>query len=259
MPNKLFPLFAYLNHWLKKEDGHSLQSPFVYSIYSNLVSFLKEENKGNNEIESFRRSLLDSDEVIEVLDLGAGSKKVNTFKRKVALITKYSTSSPKFAKLYQYFCSLTKAKHVIELGTCMGISSRYLAEVTHGKVFTFEGSKEIQDVAKRNADTKNIEFILGEIQQSLPEILKGLPQVDFALVDANHTYEGTMTSFHLLLEKISPQSIVAIGDIYWSKEMAKAWKEIKANPKVKLSLDFYECGILFFEAPGGKTDYVLSI
>lgn len=259
MFKKLYPVFAFISHWLKREEGHSLQSPFVFNFYQGLKKHLLTQNDLVQEIESYRKKLLDSDQIIEVYDLGAGSKKVNTLYRKVADITKYSTSSKKFALLYQFFCLQTPANTVLELGTCMGITSRYMSLATKGKVYTFEGSENIQSVAIPENGYKNIEFILGNINKELPTLLEKISVVDFALIDASHTYEDTIQYFELLLEKVTSTSIIAIGDIYWSKEMNKAWQEIKSHQAVKLSFDFYECGIVFFECPIEKTNYLLAI
>ncbi|MEN2282306.1 class I SAM-dependent methyltransferase [Algoriphagus sp. SE2] len=259
MLKKLFPLFAYFKYWLKKEDSYSLQSPFVFNIYQGLKDYIKLTDSSFQEIEVYRRKLLDSDKEIEVLDLGAGSKKVNFKKRKVADITKFSTSSKKFGLLYQYFCQLTPARTVLELGTCMGITTRYLSQKTQGILFTFEGSLEIQNLAKVSSGYSNTQYVLGDISNTLPEILSKIETVDFALLDANHTYTGTIEYFELILEKVSEKSIIAIGDIHWSKEMEKAWHQIKNNLKVKLSMDFYECGIVFFDSTHQKSEYILDI
>lgn len=259
MGNWLFAGRSFFNYWLKKEDQYSLQSPFTFSIYSGLVQFLGENKNGDPTIEEFRKSLLKDSSSIEVLDLGAGSKKVPQPVRRITDITRYSTSGIKFCQLYQYFCSLTPADYVVELGTCVGISTRYLSVKTKGRLFTFEGSPEIQNVAKRKPNPYRTEYILGQIQETLPAFLDQIPHVDFALIDANHTYQGTLFAFESILSKIHSKSILAIGDIHWTAEMELAWHEIKAHPKVKLSLDFYECGIVLFENPGEKQDLILDI
>lgn len=259
MGDYFFSLRAFLNYWLSKEDRYSQQSRFVFQVYSNLISFLKTHKKGDPEIEKFRQNLLKDQTRIRVLDLGAGSKKVPETIRTIAKITRYSTSGIKFAQLYQYFCGLTPAENVLEFGTCVGISTRYLNKITNGKLYTFEGSEEIQKVAQRDPLPSRTEFILGPIGETLPELLEKIPSVDFALIDANHTYAGTIQTFYALLPKVHSGSIVAIGDIHWTPEMQKAWGEVKAHPKVKLTLDFFECGILFFDFPGGKSELILDI
>lgn len=255
----LFSIRAFITYWLKKEDRFSQQSPFVFKIYSELLSFLKANQNGDFEIEKFRESLLGNRSKVTVLDLGAGSRKIPLPQRHISQITRYSTSGIKFSQVYQFFCNLTPGGYVIELGTCVGISTRYLDKCTKGRLFTFEGSEEIQRIAKQDPVPQKTEFILGPISQTLAKVLETTPTVDFALIDANHTYMGTMQSFYSLIQKINSRSILAIGDIHWTPEMEKAWEEIKLCPQVKLTLDFFECGIVFFDYPGEKTHLILDI
>ena len=247
-----------MKYWFSKEDKYSLQSPFLFNIYQELFNFISEREKSDLDIEGIRQLLLNSEKTIKVEDHGAGSKKVNTQIRRISDITKYSTSSRKFAQLYQYFCSLTPAETVFELGTCMGLTSRYLSRITSGIIYSFEGSEEIMSVAKGSGEIGNLNFVQGKISETLGELLLRVDTVDFALIDANHTYSGTMDAFNQIKEKLRSSSILAIGDIHWSSEMETAWKEIISKEDVKLSLDFFECGIIFFDAPVPKDNYVLD-
>ena len=258
MPNFLFPPLGYLYYWLLKEDQYSLQGPFLSDLYQDLKSFLKYHEGDDLEIEDFRKKLLNNHKLIPVEDFGAGSKKVPQRDRKISDITRFSTSGRKFAQLYQFFASKTPAQLLIELGTCMGITTRYLSQVTLGKLATFEGSSSIQEVAKTGFKKENTEFILGKIQGTLPTFLEKNSIVDFALVDATHTYDATMDYFEMLLPHLHSKSILVIADIYWSREMYQAWKTIIAKPEVRLSLDFYEYGVLFFDFPGKKTHRILD-
>lgn len=258
MNEKVFSFLKYLSYWLTKEDKYSLQSPLLYNQYKELFKFIEERKNSDLEIEGFRNQLLQTEKSIPILDLGAGSKKVNTPIRKLAKITEYSTSSRKYAQLLQYFCSQTAGGIVIELGTCVGITTRYLNKVTKSQLLTFEASEELIQVAKGDYKLPKVKFVVGDINFTLPEELKKISKVDFAFIDANHTYEGTMKSFKELISKINAESIIAIGDIHWSKGMEKAWNEIKNIPSVKLSLDFYEIGILLFQFPGEKTNLILD-
>ena len=259
MKELFFPLRAYFIHWLKKEDKFSQHSPFVFEIYTGLIQFLAKNKNKNSAIETFRYGLLKNKSTITVEDLGAGSKKVPNAIRKVSAITRYSTSGVKFCQVYQYLCGLTRGENVIELGTCVGISTRYLSLAVKGKLYSFEGSSAIHHIASQKPIPDQTEFILGNIDQTLPTLLQKIPSVDFAFIDANHTYEGTISSFNRLLEKVHLKSILVVGDIHWTAGMEKAWIEIKSNQKVKLTLDFYECGVIFFDFSGEKTDLVLAI
>ncbi len=223
-----------------------------------MFNFLSDRKESDLEIEKIRKQLLNSKKRIRVEDHGAGSKKVNTQIRRISDITRYSTSSRKFAQLYQYFCSLTPAGTVLELGTGLGLTSRYLSSIASGTTYSFEGSEEIMSIARGSGEIGNLHFIQGKIIDTLPDILFKVDKVDFALIDANHTYSGTIDAYNQIKERVLSTSILAIGDIHWSSEMETAWKEIISHEEVKLSLDFFECGIIFFDVPIPKDNYILD-
>ncbi len=253
----LIPFFAYLKYWLVKEDQYSIQSPLVYDLYDGLLVFAKKSVGKDSELEEIRKKLLNDREILEIEDFGAGSKKLRSTNRKTSSITKYSTSSRKFSLLYQYFCSRTPAKIVFELGTCVGINTRYLSIVTKGQLFTFEGSYSLWQKAQEFPPPDNIQFIYGNINATLSPTIQEFNPVDFVLIDATHTFLGTLSYFELVIPFIQDSSIVAVADIHWSAEMNAAWEEIKRHPKVVLSLDFYECGILLFDKKYKKGEYIL--
>lgn len=47
--NVLHFAFAYLKHWLLKEDRYSQQSPFIFSVYQGALDCLKKEPPSNKE------------------------------------------------------------------------------------------------------------------------------------------------------------------------------------------------------------------
>ncbi|MFC3974893.1 O-methyltransferase [Belliella kenyensis] len=252
-------MIAYLKYWLYQEDQYALQSPSVFEIYTGLLDFLEKQKKQNLEIEEYRSKLLLDHQELHIEDYGAGSKHLKNNKRKTSSITKYSTSSRKFAQLYQYFCQYTPAQQVLELGTCTGITTRYLSKATHGILYTIEGSKALWKKAQVHKKDLNTNFILGEIERILPKLLMKIEKLDFVLIDATHTYEATCSYFGQILPYTHTQSIIVIADIHWSPSMEKAWKEILKFPEVRLSMDFYEAGILFFNPKLPKDNYVLKI
>jgi hypothetical protein len=45
---------------------------------------------------------------------------------------------------------------------------------------------------------------------------------------------------------MSPVSMIIIHDIHWSREMEEAWKVIRSHPKVKMTVDIFSAGLIFF-------------
>ena len=62
----------------------------------------------------------------------------------------------------------------------------------------------------------------------------------------------------MCLARVHEDTVFVIGDIHWSNEMHEAWKKIKANPLVTLSIDLFEAGILFFHPDEVKKDFILE-
>ena len=257
MTVKLFPLFEYIRYFFVREGKHSIQSPFVFQLYQDLLAYVHENRQAFPEIEEVRKAFLQDKTQVEVADLGAGSHHFSSQVRSISDIARYSSSPKKFALLYQYFCSLTPAKTVVELGTCLGLTSRYLSAITKGALYTFEGSETLMRLAKKHLSEKKNQLIPGDISITLPSFLFSKPTVDFAFLDANHSYSHTLSYFDQLSEHIHEDSIMIIGDIHWSADMLKAWKEIINSTRVRLSIDFYECGVLLFKKRLKKSHYIL--
>lgn len=256
---EVYPYLAYLNYWLNKEDKYSLQGPFISGFYNELEDYLKKELQQPDPYIR-ERALLSADrEQIQIVDYGAGSKKLKKKNRITSQIYKYSTTKRKFSTIYSFLIAQTPAEHVIELGTCLGINTLYLSQETNGKIYSFEGSPTLVKKARSLHQNPQIEYIEGEISDTLPLHLQTKGKVDFVLIDATHTKKATLRYFQTILPYLHEKSIVAIADIYWSREMTAAWKVILRTEEVSQSLDFYECGVLFFRKGITKSHFVLSV
>lgn len=260
MRKYFYPIWSSIRYWLLKEDRFSLQGPYISALYIGLLDYLKDSHSKDLDLEDWREKLLKDGEILEIKDYGAGSKKLKKDQfRKAKAVTRYSTTGRKFNQLYQYFCLQTPRLHVLELGTCTGINTLYLSRVTKGELLTFEGAESLIRKAKEGPGANKPQYIHGNIKETLPLVLQQMPKVDFVLIDATHHYEGTTGYFWTLLPYLHEDSIVAIADIHWSKEMEKAWESIRQTASVSLSIDFFECGILIFKKGIAKGHFILDV
>jgi len=243
-------LLKYLQHVLNaKRGGHGIHSPFAYrlceEIFYNHKTFYEFET-----LENLRAELLKNTSAIEIRDLGAGSKKLQTRVRRVGDIAKLGISSRKQSQLLFRLINYFDFKTSIELGTSLGLNTLYMAQANKkGEVYSIEGSENLSAFAAelaRKAHISNIQFLQGNFDTVLPELLKTIPTVDLAYIDGNHSYNATMRYFEVLLNKTHQHSILVFDDIYWSKGMTLAWEEIKQHPRVRLSIDTFYSGYVFF-------------
>lgn len=261
MRSRLFLGAQYFYYWLNAVDSHSLQAPFVFKFYNEVI-LPDRSSYAFKEIECLRRQLLRDPRKITVEDFGAGSTVNGKKQRKVADIAKHSLSNLKFSNFLHKAILFTRPENIIELGTSLGINTLYMAKTSPSiPIITLEGCTQTIKIAEDHFNTfqaENIKIKKGNIDITLPHILNTLEFVDFVYFDANHTKEATLRYFGLCLKKARPQTIFIFDDIHLSQEMSDAWKMIRENPAVSLSMDIFDAGVIFFEKGLTKHHYILA-
>lgn len=214
-----------------------------------------------NEIESIRRQLLKDQREIEVTDLGAGSHIMKSKERKIADIARYSGKSPKLSRLVNRLALHNKSETALELGTSLGITTAYLSKAC-SKVISIEGCPNIANIAKENHSAlaiKNVEIQVGNFQEQLPKQIQQNPKCNFVFVDGNHTYEATMHYYELLCKTMPTNSLLIFDDIYWSKQMFRAWNEITGDSMNTLTIDLFYLGLVYLRPDQAKEHFSIKI
>jgi predicted O-methyltransferase YrrM len=241
----------YLVYYSKSSNGkgHGIHSPFVFDFIRNILND-KQTYPDYTVIDQLRRSLEADSRILEIEDYGAGSVDGNQRKRSVSSIAKRAAKPKKYARLLYRMVKYYSALQIIELGTSLGITTAHLAMASvHGKVITIEGDKGIAGIANHNFTSlglKNITLYNERFEESLGRILPASENIDFAFIDGNHRFEPTCRYFLQLLAYTNHSSVMVFDDIHWSKEMELAWEEIKAHPRVMLTIDLFFIGLVFF-------------
>ena len=241
-------------------NEHSLHSPFLYPFYTQVIK--PDSKTGFEVIEKQRKALLQDHNLIEIEDMGAGSRLGKTNQRKVSQIAKHAATPARFSRLLNRIINHFDYKNIVELGTSLGLNAAYLASAKEDvQLFTFEGSTSVANLAKQNLgelNCTNYQLIEGNIDNTLAQWIESAPQIDLAYIDANHRYEPTLRYFELLLPKMASSGMIVLDDIHWSKEMNDAWEALKIHPQVSLSIDLFEAGLLFLDLDLTKESYILE-
>lgn len=211
------------------------------------------------EIEELRSVLLRDEQRITITDYGAGSLVNNNKQRQVKDIARNALKPARIAQLIYRLVEDLNPRNSIELGTCLGITTAYLAKaVPDTKIYSIEGCPMTAAIASENLKKlhlTNVEVLVGNFDVVLPGLIEGLPEIDFVFIDGNHTKKGTLDYFNRLLTKLSPNSLIIFDDIYWSKEMKEAWQEIKAHSEVSVTIDLFRMGLAFVRRAQEKEDF----
>ncbi len=256
-----FIVKQYLQYWLNAIDQYSLQTPFTYNFYNDVI-LEGTDRAAFDEIEAIRSVLLKNHAQIEVLDLGAGSVVEPGNLRTISKIARFSLSSPKFSRFLFRLIRHFQPTNIVELGTSLGINTAYMAKASPGTtMYTLEGCSNIASLASAHFEQlhlESIKLIAGDINETLPVLLKQIGTVEFVFFDANHTEAATLRYFDLCLQYKKGNSVFIFDDIHLSKGMHRAWEKIKTHPEVSLSMDIFDAGIVFFEKGLQPGHYTLT-
>ena len=258
----VFTLLRYIKYKIFSghKYGHGIHSSFVYDLVTKVFND-KSKYLEYDEVEKIRGILRKSNKEILFTEFGAGSKRFKSESRKIKDIVKYSAVNKKFGRLLFRLVNYFKPDTILELGTSLGISTMYMAKAYKTtRVISIEADKKITKIARQNfieAKLENIDVINNSFEKALPGIIKGLDGRLFVFIDGNHEKASTLQYFNQLLVKSESNLIIVFDDINWSDGMREAWQEIKTNPRVKITVDLFFIGIVFFNKGIQKQNFVI--
>ena len=250
---------AYLKFLRKATNQHGVHSPFVYAFVTQCL-YDRKNHEWYSTLRDYRSGLLKSDEVIKVTDFGAGSRVFKSNTRKVKDIAKHAGATYKRMKLLARVVSYFESKRILELGTSVGLATAGLATFKEGNVLSLEGCKQTAGIAGKHlaqAGFANTILEVGNFKDTLPE--QSQKQFDLIYFDGNHSKEATLTYFEELLVTAHNDSIWIFDDIYWSEGMTEAWELIKQHPKVRVTVDCFGLGFVFFRAEQVKEHFKIRL
>ncbi|HPR12872.1 MAG TPA: class I SAM-dependent methyltransferase [Bacteroidales bacterium] len=239
--------------------GHGIHSPFVFRVVKDVF-----RNKTVTQvvltIEQIRKKNRSDSRTIDVLDLGAGSSKMKSNRRKVSDIAKYSPVPRKYGILLASMAGEFGPPAILELGTSLGISTLYLASgCPDSVVYTMEGCPQTSKIALENfslSGFENIKLLTGSFDESL-DIIRGTITPGLVFIDGDHRKESLLKYFNALTEISTPETVIMIDDIHSSQEMGEAWQIIKDHKKVSITIDIFRIGMVFFREGMSHTNYII--
>ncbi len=134
-----------------------------------------------------------------------------------------------------------KASKAIELGSCAGLSARYIASAESiTELITVEGSEELSKIAsetlKHNHNVRVVNALFDDALDT--ELTNKDKNFDLAYIDGHHEKAATIHYFKRLLPHLKPGALVLFDDISWSYDMREAWDELSVYPEFSHAIDF---------------------
>ena len=261
---------SYLKFLFHSKNEHGVHSPFVFDLVTKCF-YDNTKYPEYETLKSYRKSLLENKNTIEVTDFGAGSRVFKSNTRAISKIAQTAGITPKNAELLFRIVRYFQPKSVLEIGTSLGLATSALSLGNkNAQIITLEGcpntiatAKKMFQVSSFKFPNNNVEFVNTEFnlyfENFKPETLNLKPQIfDLVYFDGNHSKKATLDYFEALLPTISNDSVWIFDDIHWSTDMEEAWEIIKNHPKVSVTIDTFQWGIVFFRAEQEKEHFIIN-
>jgi len=240
--------------------GFGVHSPFVFHLVSRVLT--REDDEGLKQILAWRKALLHDRSRLMTSGAGAGSKVHGKGERSISQIARKSSIRHKYGRILYSLVKEFRPETIVELGTGIGISTAYLAKANDEcRIITVESDKEKIAFAERNfkqSGFNNVSLRNEEFSLSLGNILKEANHPLLVFVDGDHSLEGTLRYFREIRDMANRDTIIVFDDIRWSEGMEEAWRQVKKDPAVIISIDLFFIGIVFFKEGISKQDFVIN-
>ncbi len=197
----------------------------------------------------YQNSLLQNNEVIEMMDFGTGSKKFSDNSRVVKDVARVSGTKPRFGGMLQKLIDYHNVKSILELGTSVGVGTMYFAKANESaRVTTIEACPETFNFTKsqfEKLDVKNVEFVNSTFDEVFDTNMLQDRRYELIYIDGNHNSKSVIKYFDYIVENLTDKKfIIIVDDINWSVDMHRAWKKICSTQKDSLQIDLYCMGIV---------------
>jgi predicted O-methyltransferase YrrM len=256
----MYQIIAYIKFLFTSTNQHGVHSPFIYDFVTKCL-YDHVKYSAYSKLKNYRQILKSSNTVLEITDLGEGSKSLSNKKRSVSKMIRKSSSSEKESKTLYRITQYFNFKSILELGTSLGMGTYAMALANNfSSIKTIEGCPNTSDYAKtkfQELEINNVSFIKGDFTAIIPTLKEH--NFDCISFDGHHNKQATIQYFDSLLSKVHNETIFVFDDIYWSKGMTEAWEYIKAHKAVTVTVDCFYLGFVFFRKEQVKEHFKIRL
>ena len=246
---------------LSRSDSESLREIALALGEALSERLSREERRWVSEIERRRQILAARNDVVRVVDYGAGtpvsSRSAEEMSRGVEVTLPVAEVCEGASKKYRPCVLLfklirrTKPVRCLELGTALGISAAYQGAALSlngvGHLISLEGSEALARIAEEGFRLLGLsrcaEVVIGRFEDNLPGILKKHRPVDYVFIDGHHDYEATLSYTEQILPFLANSAVLVYDDIAWSVGMRRAWRKIESDVRMAATFDMGSMGV----------------
>ena len=231
----------YLSYYFASHTKYQIHAPFVYEFLTQIF----EDDRfyhAMGVIENYRRNLL-----------GNGSQIITkTGVTTTNQLVKTLAISPKAGAILFKSVHFYKPTTLLEIGNSLGISTLYQATPnSQVPMITLMPDTSLATATHnyfKQLGTRNISILTGPIQANLSTAIQQLKTIDYLFLNGFWGIINTFNYFETCLEQMPSNAVFVFKSPYASKATQEFWEKAKKHQKVRLSIDIYDLGFLFFRS-----------
>ncbi len=264
MIKKILLIYRYTKFRLYAKTRYNIHSHFVYSFIEDIIRD-NTHYSDYKKLWNHRNKLAASSDPVETVDFGfgAGEKAYTTNIYPLSRIVKRRSHSESRLRLLYRIVKYYKPLSVLEFGTAAGISATYIKYgYPKSNMVTMEGCANLASKAEESFNElgiKNIDIAVGNFNNILANVLDKFNSLDFVFFDGNHRMEPTLMYFESCAKLSNENSIFVFDDIHWSSGMEEAWRRIKEDERVSVTIDLFWFGLVFFRKGIEKQNFNIVV
>ncbi len=225
--NTRFKIKAYLNFLIASKNQHGVHSPFVYKLITQCLY----------------------------------KRRAHKHYRLIKTAQKTTASTHKLP--YKQHRLLNRLTRYFKPQVALNLSNNYTADIALAleakTVLTSvnDAVKHTADTAQQNRLFKNIQPL--SVQHPEKFIDLSVDKIDLAFIAPQSVNLSIQSAFKLLLNYAHPHSLYIFKGIHQSKETEADWTYVKAHKKVRVTIDIFFWGLVFFRTEQAKQHFTIRV
>jgi predicted O-methyltransferase YrrM len=260
--NKIRRFSRLIRFLIHSNSRYGIHSPYVYDLIEKVIRS-RNAPAEPEMIRQLRKKLLQDHREITKVDMGTGNvrQEQSSYLVTISSLMRKSTTPPRKAQRLYRLANHINARRILEFGTSLGLTTALFGLAARGgQVISMEGSPEVAAFARKNLDElglDTVQVVTGRFVDILPGILNQFDGLDLVFFDGNHRKDATLHYFLQCLPLAHNETVFVLDDIHASEEMEQAWLIIKNTNQVKVTIDLFTMGLVFFRKELSKQDFKL--
>ena len=204
------------------------------------------ERAAEAAIDALRQRLAASDDVVEVVDFGAGTRGgARPPVRPVREVVRRAATGPAWGRFLFGLAREARPRRVLELGTNLGLGAAHLAAALAlaetgggppGRLVTLEGAPAL---AARAADHLRelghavgpggrVRVEVGPFAETLGPVAEAEGPFDLVFVDGHHEEEAALAYVEAIRPHLAPGALLVLDDVEPGRPVRRAWARLRA-------------------------------